>query len=991
VADEHGKKHGEAQQAYTDTVRWSGAPKGVPESSSGPELSSTNTATSQRRALFLLRILLLTVFAAAIVAALGQRVLAPYAGGVERILFTAGLLTILLMPALVVLVYRPLERELHSRIRMTNALRNLVTTAADAAGRNVFNVLAARLSRAVELPYVLIVGVDEREQSAARVLAFWRNDHVSRYRGAFALEGDPCGEIVRTRRPLVLPSGALRAFPNAEILRTVEADGYAGVPVLNADNQLVGVLSVFSRTPLSDADLVLTVLKTYAGRVGLEIERRRLLRNMQTTQQQLADIIRNSGDIIFQIDLNGRFVFVNRAAERITGYSPAQLLQMTIDDLLTERSREPVRDRLMRRLRGEDLPQPLEADIRAKDGRIRTIEVTTTVVFGNEDVVTRVQGVARDVTERRRTQGLLQLQRNVLGRLVSGRLDVNALLELLCQESTRLCPGTACWVCVRRPGSMRYALAAAAGVSPEIHPDLERLAGLWDESVRRTNVASDRDPETSTRTSIHEEPPQTSGARAAFAALDAAPFRDEREELLGWVAYGWSRTEPGPADDERRFAKHLTEVGARLAGIALRRARMESVLAEAREREVQAAREIQQRLLLGHPPERLRFAACAGFASPSAGVGGDFMDFYNYSDTCFDVVVGDVMGKGIAAALVAAGLKTLLLRAIRPRPGPDGRLTLPSPATVVQEIDDALSRELTRIENFITLFFMRFDLERKEVVWVDCGHPPPLRWKRDGGTITLLEGDNLPLGFRESQQITEKRLRFDDGDVFLLYSDGISEARNPEGRFFGADGIERVLQETAPRGCADAVLSALIAAVRRFQARSEFHDDVTAVAVVADEALVGALRLAPGEVCASESLRQVRDFVHQCLLRTVPAASEEARHRLILAVQEALTNIGRHACRPDAQAGGAVVCTVRSPQEGELVVDICHPGKPFRDGGTEQEFPDLESGQQGGFGLYIMDRAVDVVEYVDLGGDWAATRLRVHLASTQGGNGGETA
>ncbi len=218
---------------------------------------------------------------------------------------------------------------------------------------------------------------------------------------------------------------------------------------------------------------------------------------------------------------------------------------------------------------------------------------------------------------------------------------------------------------------------------------------------------------------------------------------------------------------------------------------------------------------------------------PSRGIDGDFYDFLPRGGNCFDVVVVDVMGKGIPAALIAAAVKSQLLRTL-----PLGITTsdhaTPSPAEIMQYVDEALTRQLQDLESYLTCIYARFETERHRVRLVDSGHPQPLLLRRDTERFEMLEIDtHPPLGLLPGIPYAEHHLPVMPGDTLLFYSDGLTDARAPDGEFFGLDRVLDLAPVIAGKS-PDEALAAILHAVRTFTQADQYADDLTCVVVRID-------------------------------------------------------------------------------------------------------------------------------------------------------------
>ena len=404
--------------------------------------------------------------------------------------------------------------------------------------------------------------------------------------------------------------------------------------------------------------------------------------------------------------------------------------------------------------------------------------------------------------------------------------------------------------------------------------------------------------------------------------------------------------------------------------------RVERALEEARRREVQTGLEIQRSLLISEVPGGIRGAHVATRAEPSQGIDGDFCAFSTFGPDRFELLVGDVMGKGVPAALVGAALRMTYtqvvaeLLAAAPVPG-----ALPRPADIVNALHGRLTPRLVELNTFVTLALYRFDLASSTLTFVNAGHTPGLLCRQDGVVEPIL-GENVPVGILAQERYVEHVRRLSPGDSVVVYSDGLTEARDESGQQFGEDRLRSVLLEVAaeklpPATCLDAVLKRS----RDFVGDRPMSDDQT-VAIVQLQDLpatgVEAPRLRP-----VETFELAWELVGLAPLRERIAAmaeavglDESASNWLVLGSFEAATNIVRHvrASRPSAS-----LCCRLVPGPAELTVELWYVGPPYKP--PLSATPDFSGQAQGGFGLYIIERAVSEVTYENPVSDVCCVRL----------------
>jgi len=277
-----------------------------------------------------------------------------------------------------------------------------------------------------------------------------------------------------------------------------------------------------------------------------------------------------------------------------------------------------------------------------------------------------------------------------------------------------------------------------------------------------------------------------------------------------------------PLADNRFTEDHLKVLTtlSSVAAIRVENARLteEQMERERLEREQQVASEIQQRFLPAAAPQVDGYEL-QGISFPCYEIGGDYYDFIQREDGNLVVALGDVSGKGTAAALLMSSLHAAI------------HAQADTHDSIVDTIG-AVNRYLTESippNRFVTLFYAELDPETGRLNFLNAGHNPPLI-VHAGGTMEQLASGGLPLGIMADAEFREGRTQLQTGDVLVVYSDGVSEAVNPSGEEFGPTRLYEVVArnlDASAGGIRDRIESALT----KFCQGTPAADDITLVIV----------------------------------------------------------------------------------------------------------------------------------------------------------------
>ena len=413
-----------------------------------------------------------------------------------------------------------------------------------------------------------------------------------------------------------------------------------------------------------------------------------------------------------------------------------------------------------------------------------------------------------------------------------------------------------------------------------------------------------------------------------------------------WVS---STTVPVPNKDGsiRQFITIQTDIS------QLRQA--EIALARASERELEIGTRIQQSLLAASPLRQLGELWMSTFNQASKGIDGDFVEVIQVGEDCVDIIAGDVMGKGVPAALMGAATKLQFSRSLAELLATqESGQEAPQPIAIVSLVHQAMTPHLQALEAFVTLSYIRIDRARNVITWVGCGHEESLVIHADGGTL-LLPNQHPPLGVLDRLELVQNQLPLAAGDALFLCSDGLADAVLANGERLGRELITQTVRKLVRE---HPTPGAVLHCLRRDLLPSDvsINDDVSLL--LAMQPPHSSSRVRCELALDMKSLRAFREFVTRQASRAGMTEAETAIFEV--ASVEIFTNIIRHA---RGLLAGAPIELIAHCLGHELILELVHLGDAFAPP-EELVETNFDIFPEGGFGLMIIRKACDRVEYL---------------------------
>jgi phosphoserine phosphatase RsbU/P len=449
-----------------------------------------------------------------------------------------------------------------------------------------------------------------------------------------------------------------------------------------------------------------------------------------------------------------------------------------------------------------------EATIALKSGD-RTTSGLLEAIEGARTQPEEVASTTTAVTPKAKQGDLLALISKVGVTLLSSD-TLNETLEQIVQLVFESVPADRCLIMMRDEGSedLRVAVARLRDRVGEVG-EIRVSRNVLDEVVIRGNsvLTSDaqHDPRFASGTVVLQ------GVRSVLAVpLGVA------EKVFGIIYADSPIAEGRFTQDHLKVLTTLASVAAiRVENARLIEARLER---ERFERELALASEIQQRFQPAAPPH-VNGYELQGISFPCYEIGGDYYDFIQREDGRLIIALGDVSGKGTAAALLMSSLHA----AIHAQSASHDSLV-----ATISAVNRYLADNIPA-NRFVTLFYAELDPDSGALSFLNAGHNPPLIVHL-AGTVEQLASGGLPLGIKRDAEYREGRTQLQAGDVLVIYSDGVTEAVSPTGEEFGATRLYEVVSrniEASAAGIRDRIESSLT----KFAQGTSAADDITLVIV----------------------------------------------------------------------------------------------------------------------------------------------------------------
>lgn len=592
----------------------------------------------------------------------------------------------------------------------------------------------------------------------------------------------PAGSAVRTGRPCVNNRIAEDPafFPWREEAQARGYNSCIAIP-LQSDGSVFGVVTIYSEVPDAFDDEEVKLLLELGDDLSYGIaalrgqaERLRAETALVKSEARYKRLVGAVTDYIYTVEVrDGQPVRTTHSPScvAVTGYTPEEYAAdpHLWYGMIVEEDRPAVLEQAAEVLTG--FAAPLEHRIIHKTGRVRWVKNTPVPRYDERGALIAYDALVSDITERKEAEDELKLK--------SAALESADNAVMITDRK-----GAIIWINPAFTRLTGYSYAEVADGNPralrgDVH-DERFYRDLWETILSGKVWRGEMVNRRKDGTLYHEEQTIT-------------PVADSRGHIRHFIAIKQDIT-------ERKHAEQAVLENTRIL------------------RDMEIAQQIQLSLLPSAPPQ-VPGIEVASRCIPATHVGGDYYDYFVRDNGILDVLIADVSGHSVGAALIMAETRSVLHAKIH---------SIDSAAGVLSTLNGLLYDDLDRAELFVTMFFVKYDAANRLLIYANAGHNRPLLFRQGACGYMEIDADGLVMGVKREVEFEERTMPMQSGDILILYTDGIIEAQDLRGDFFGTERVCKMVVEQAERP-AEEILDAILHELNRFVEGTSLNDDTSLV------------------------------------------------------------------------------------------------------------------------------------------------------------------
>lgn len=635
------------------------------------------------------------------------------------------------------------------------------------AGKRYFVGMTHDLTRLKHVEDRLLTVSAAVDQSPVGVMIANRDGAIQYVNGAFmGLSGYTAEELLG-QNPRLLQSATTPREQYRRLWDTIrEGKEWRGeIQDRRKDGTLYWALEMI--TPLQDS----TGNVTHYLAIQQDItEQKRDKEALAESEERFRKVAEMVGEWLWEQDAQGRYTYCSDAIRDILGMEPEEVVGKHYASLLAFNC-APYAGEAPDPAIGRQFHRIVNC-YRRKDGRRVFTESSGQPIFDDRGRLAKWRGVDRDITAEKEYEDALRVRNRAIESVHVGIVICDALA----------------------PGYPNI----------YVNPALSRITGYSREELLGRGLHMLQGPQTASEAIDEIEHAIANGESCEVTLKN---YRKNGEVF-------WNELIISPVRNDEGVVTHY--IGIQTDVTERRRA-------EESRRDLEIAKQIQLSLL-PRAPLSVTGAKIFGVCRPATHVGGDYFDYFENAGS-LDVVIADVSGHSVGAALMMTSVRSML-RAEARKAGE----AQSNPAAVLQDLNDLLHGDLTHAELFITMFYCRFEPASRRLRYANAGHNPGLLLRATEGQSRQLDGDGLVLGVKRAILFEDCSVTLEKGDRVLLHTDGVTDARNAAGEFYGLHRL-RCAFEANRFLSPQPLVSAILGDMHRFCGHVAASDDVAIVAM----------------------------------------------------------------------------------------------------------------------------------------------------------------
>lgn len=711
---------------------------------------------------------------------------------------------------------------------------------------------------------------------------------------------------------------------------------FANVPLAFKD-KVVGILNVCSTLPNAFARNEMTFLHTIANQLSSHLGRLKMLKELE--KSKIGTMIHSMAEGVIMLDDNNHLEMINPAARKLLNFEEDEIAS----------------DQLIAKLSELDLLTPYyEAVVRCEPvlnyDAVYGDKILSTNVTPVMDVDLRRVGmvlVLRDVTELEKMNRIKTQRLEIISKvnlIINSIADLENLLAFLIEFILNV--ANAEMGSIQLKDRNQFLTKIHSNFPDKIREGYSFVTGetISDYVLSMKDLCFIEN--------YNHNPSVSQSTKILIDSYVCIPIV-VKGELIGAVNIVRKLENQSPKltmDD----IETLTTITS-LSGTAISNALLyqETLKKQKLDQELKVAHQIQQRLL----PSQLPILEAAHFgavSSPAREIGGDYYDFFELEDGKIGIVLADIIGKGVPAALLMVMVKSIMQTHIQ---------TYDSPKAALEKINNIIYND-PAMKKYVPLFYGIFDPKAMVFKYCNAGHEPGILFTN--GNFVSLDTDGFPTGAWPDSAYEEKEIHLQDHDTIVLFTDGIIEARNEKGKDFGFRRLKALIKRCESLNAEESAQK-VRTYVQQYTGHHEQHDDLTVVFVKIGNFTIKkdeVVELSPPSgayeirvTSAKKNIGVIRREVERIALEL--GFDHTDIYNIKLSVNEAQANIIEHAYHGNEEQEIFFRFLVFADRLTIVIKDF---GKGIEQKTIKGE-KHLEELEGSGLGVFLINKLMDEVEY----------------------------